>query len=57
MSFEVSPLQRDAARLVAEIDRDQGRQPSRRIEAIAEAKPRGSTGGSSERDGGVAPKG
>lgn len=39
MTFEVSPLQREAARLVAEIDQERGREPSRRIRAIANAKP------------------
>ena len=52
MSFEVSPLQRDAARLVAEMDHDRGREPSRRIKAIANAKPRARRGpdGASGRD-------
>jgi len=54
VSFEVSPLQRDAARLVAEMDQDRGREPSRRIKAIANAKPRarrGAPDGASGRSG------
>ena len=60
MSFEVSPLQREAARLVTEMDRDRGRTTSGRIRAIANAKPRAdrsSTGRAAERDGGAQPKG
>jgi len=60
MSFEVSPLQREAARLVTEMDRDRGRTTSGRIRAVANAKPRAdrsSAGRTSERDGGAQPQG
>lgn len=52
MTFEVTPLQREAARLVAEMDQDRGKEPSRRIRAIANARPARPTAGDGSRSSG-----